>query len=80
MGELRKGACGDLILLDYDPPTPLDESTFLGHFLFGLCGARVRTTVVNGRVLMRDGEILVADEEKIAARSRELAKAFWRRF
>ena len=29
---------------------------------------------------MRDGEILVADEEKIAARSRELAKAFWRRF
>ncbi len=80
VGELRKGACGDLILLDYDPPTPLDESTFLGHFLFGLCGARVRTTVVNGRVLMRDGEILVADEEKIAARSRELAKAFWRRF
>lgn len=80
LGVLEKGAYGDIILLDYDPPTPLDGGTFLGHFLFGLCGARVRTTIVNGKVLMRDGEILVADEEKIAAKSRELAKAFWRRF
>lgn len=80
VGVLAKGAHADIILLDYDPPTPLDGSNFLGHFLFGLCGARVRTTIAGGRILMRDGEILVVDEEKIAAKSRELAKAFWRRF
>lgn len=80
VGVLAKGAHADIILLDYDPPTPLDGSTFLGHFLFGLCGARVRTTIAGGRVLMRDGELIVVDEERIAAKSRELAKAFWRRF
>jgi putative selenium metabolism protein SsnA len=80
LGVLAAGAYADIILLDYDPPTPLDGGTFLGHFLFGLCGARVRTTIVNGRVLMRDGEVLSVDEEKVAAKSRALAKAFWRRF
>lgn len=80
VGSLAKGAYADLIILDYDPPTPLNENTFLGHFLFGLCGARVDTTVVNGKVLMRGGELLTVDEEKICAKSRALAQAFWRRF
>jgi len=80
LGVLRSGAYADIIILDYDPPTPLNEATFLGHFLFGLCGARVSTTVVDGKVLMRDGKLLTVDEKKIAARSRELARAFWKRF
>ncbi len=80
LGSLTKGAYADMIILDYDPPTPLNEGTFLGHFLFGLCGARVDTTIVNGKVLMRGGELLGLDEEKICARSRALARAFWRRF
>ncbi|MDD5557174.1 MAG: putative aminohydrolase SsnA [bacterium] len=80
LGVLKKGAHADIILVDYDPPTPLNEATFLGHFLFGICGARVDTTIVGGRVLMRGGEILAVDEEKVHARSRALAAAFWRRF
>jgi len=80
VGALAKGAYADLIILDYNPPTPLNEGTFLGHFLFGLCGARVDTTIVNGKVLMRGGELLTVDEEKICAKSRALAQAFWRRF
>ncbi|MCX6357982.1 MAG: putative aminohydrolase SsnA [Candidatus Aureabacteria bacterium] len=80
LGVLRKGAYADIIILEYDPPTPLTEATFLGHFLFGLCGARVNTTIVNGRVLMRDGELLTVDEKKISAKARRLAQAFWKRF
>lgn len=80
VGVLKKGAYADLVIIDYVPPTPLDKNTFLGHFLFGICGARVDTTIVNGKVLMRRGKLLDIDEEKIAARSRELAKKFWKRF
>ena len=80
VGSLANGSYADLIILDYNPPTPLNEGTFLGHFLFGLCGARVDTTIVNGKVLMRGGELLTVDEEKICAKSRALAQAFWRRF
>ncbi len=80
VGVLTKGAYGDVIILDYDPPTPLTANTFLGHFLFGLCGARVDSTIVNGKVLMQGGKLRGLDEKKIAAGSRKQAKDFWKRF
>ena len=80
LGELKEGAYGDIILVDYLPPTPLNESTFFGHFLFGICEAQVNTTIINGKVLMKDGKLLHIDEEKIFAESRKQAKAFWKRF
>jgi cytosine/adenosine deaminase-related metal-dependent hydrolase len=80
VGELKKGAYADMVIVDYVPPTPLDEATFLGHFLFGLCGAKVDTTMVNGKVLMQGGKLRGLDEAKISARSRALAKKFWKRF
>lgn len=78
-GELAPGAPADLAILDYQPPTPLDETNFLGHLIFGLVDAVVDTTVCAGKILMRDKRILVLDEERITARSRELAPKMWRR-
>ncbi|MFH1177979.1 MAG: putative aminohydrolase SsnA [Acidobacteriota bacterium] len=81
VGELRPGFAADLIILDYEPPTPLTAGTFLGHLAFGLPLARVATTIVGGKVLMEEGRLLIdADEARIAARSRELAAALWERF
>ena len=80
VGELKKGAYGDVVILDYDPPTPLNTSTFLGHFLFGLTGAPVDTTIVNGKVLMRERKLLTVNEKKVTAESRKQAKSFWKRF
>jgi putative selenium metabolism protein SsnA len=79
-GVLRKGACGDVIVVNYDPPTPLNINTFLGHFLFGITEAPVDTTVVRGRVLMQDGQIKTLNEKKINETSRKLAARFWKRF
>lgn len=81
VGELAPGLAADLVLLDYDPPTPLDADTFLGHFAFGLYQAPVDTTIAGGRVLMHHRELrLDLDEARLAARSRELARALWERF
>jgi putative selenium metabolism protein SsnA len=80
VGVLKKGAYGDVIVLDYDPPTPLTAATFAGHFLFGLYGARVDTTVVNGKVLMQDGQLKGINEHRIMEASRKQAKNFWKRF
>ncbi len=79
VGELKKGNYGDVIVMDYEPPTPMHGGTFLGHFLFGLCGARVASTVVNGNVLMQDGKLAI-NEKKICAESRKQAADFWKRF
>lgn len=80
IGVLEENAVGDVIIVDYDPPTPLEENTFLGHFLFGICEARVDSTIVKGKPVMRKGIILHLDEAEINAKSREQAKDFWKRF
>lgn len=80
IGSLTPGHLADVITLDYAPPTPLRNETWLGHAIFGLPSARVRTTIVNGKVRMADGALQNVDEVAIARRSRELAAAMWKRF
>ncbi|MCK6681187.1 MAG: putative aminohydrolase SsnA [Thermoanaerobaculia bacterium] len=81
IGTIEEGAAADVILLDYEPPTPLDEGTVLGHLVFGISQAPVDTTICRGEVLM-EGKVLAAgiDERELAARSRELARKLWERF
>ncbi len=80
LGIIEPGAAADIIVLDYDPATPLNAGSFWGHTLFGLSGAPVKTTLVGGKVLMHEGHLLGLDEEKIYARSRQLAEKLWNRF
>jgi cytosine/adenosine deaminase-related metal-dependent hydrolase len=81
MGTLAEGAAADIILVDYLPPTPLDDSTALGHLVFGLSQATVDTTICAGRVLMAGKRMANGvDEAALAARSRELAVRLWERF
>jgi putative selenium metabolism protein SsnA len=79
LGELSVGALADVILVDYVPTTPLTEGNFPWHIIFGVDGTGVDTTIVGGRVLMRNKELLTLDEEAICAKSQELAGKLWRR-
>jgi putative selenium metabolism protein SsnA len=79
LGEIAEGLPADLAIIDYQPPTPLSEANFLGHLIFGLVDATVDTTVCRGKILMQGKQILSMDEERIAARSRELAPKMWKR-
>lgn len=79
LGELAVGAAADLILLRYDPPTPVSVENWPWHIIFGVDGGQVTTTIVGGEVLMRERQILHLDEEGILARARELATRLWRR-
>jgi putative selenium metabolism protein SsnA len=81
IGTLEEGAAADVILVDYHPPTPLDDTTVLGHLVFGLSQATVDTTICGGRILMEGKHLKIdVDEAELAARSRELATALWARF
>ena len=81
IGTLKEGGVADLIILDYLAPTPLDETTWLGHLIFGFANVPVDTTVVNGKILMENKELkLDIDVERAFARSRELSEKLWNRF
>ncbi|HOX58816.1 MAG TPA: putative aminohydrolase SsnA [Candidatus Paceibacterota bacterium] len=80
LGELREGCVGDAVVIDYDPPTPLEAGNTFGHLVFGMSQAAVETTIVGGRVLMLNKRLtLDLDERRINARARELAAKLWKR-
>jgi cytosine/adenosine deaminase-related metal-dependent hydrolase len=80
LGELREGCPGDIVVIDYDPPTPLEASNTFGHLVFGMSQAAVDTTIVGGKVLMQNKRLtLDLDEPRINARARELATKLWKR-
>ena len=80
LGELTPGAAADLILVDYHPYTPLHASNLPWHVLFGFEASMVTATMVNGRLLMQDRQLLTLDEAAIAAAARDLAPALWQRY
>lgn len=77
LGVLKPGAAADVIVLDYDPITPLDASNCNGHILFGLTGRCVVTTVCNGRVLMKDRVLVDIDAEQVTADVRAESIKLW---
>ncbi|MEW6623507.1 MAG: putative aminohydrolase SsnA [Bacillota bacterium] len=80
MGVLAPGAAADVVVIDYDPPTPVNSGNYYGHLVFGVSGRMVDTTIIAGKVLMKDKKLLHVDEKEINARSRELAQKLWDRF
>jgi len=80
-GMLTEGANADMIFVDYDPHTPLNAETWIGHLIFGISQARVHSTIVGGDFLMWDGELLLGlDEKELRAESRSLSAELWKRF
>ncbi len=80
VGELREGYAADIVLIDYLPPTPLDETTVLGHLVFGISQSAVDTTIAGGRILMEHKHLTIdVDEDRVNARARELTRELWKK-
>lgn len=77
VGRIQKGAYADIITFEYDPYTPLNANNWPGHSLFGLTGRLVNDTIINGKFVMKDREIVNIDRAKIHADSRQRAKEIW---
>jgi putative selenium metabolism protein SsnA len=80
VGVLTPGAAADLMFVDYNPPTPLTDGNLPWHILFGFRDSMVTTTIVAGKILMKDRQLLTLDEKEIAAESCELAAKTWKRY
>ncbi|MCL2323270.1 MAG: putative aminohydrolase SsnA [Oscillospiraceae bacterium] len=79
LGTLKEGHYADVIIVDYNPVTPINENNLSGHLLFGVWGRNVDTTIVNGKILMNERKLVNIDEERLMAKSRELAQKLWNR-
>jgi cytosine/adenosine deaminase-related metal-dependent hydrolase len=80
IGQIAPGAAADLIFVEYYPFTPLTDGNLPWHIIFGFQQSMVTTTMVAGKVLMKDRKLLTLDEEEIAARAREIAPRVWKKY
>lgn len=79
IGRLVPGWQADAIILKYSPYTPLTPGNWFFHLLMGVSGGMASTVLVDGRVLMEDGQLSGVDQEKIFAQARLQAEKLWKR-
>jgi putative selenium metabolism protein SsnA len=79
LGTLEPGAPADLVVLDYDAPAPLRESSFAGHWIFGLSSRHVRDVMVAGDWVVRDRRLARVDQQELAAAASVQAERLWNR-
>lgn len=80
IGRLIPGAFADIIFVDYHPNTPMTAGNLPWHIIFGMQQSMVTATIVAGKVLMKDRQLLTLDEEEIGAKAREIAPKVWGRY
>ena len=80
IGQLVTDGFADIVFVDYHPNTPLTAGNLPWHIIFGFQQSMVTTTIVAGRVLMKDRELLTLDEKEIGAKAREIAPKVWDRY
>jgi len=80
VGKLIPGAHADIIVVNYDPPTPMSAENLNGHIHFGFTGGAVETVLIGGQVVMDNRQLLAIDEQEVMAKSRIVAAEMWKRF
>ena len=80
VGVLQPGAAADLIFVDYHPYTPLSAGNLPWQIIFGIQESMITSTMVAGKFLMKDNQIMTLDEEKIAAEAQKIAPEIWKRY
>jgi putative selenium metabolism protein SsnA len=79
LGTLEPGAPADLVVLDYDPPAPLDAASFAGHWIFGLSSRWVRDVMVAGDWVVLDRRLARLDQQELVDGARRQAERLWTR-
>jgi len=67
----------NLVVLDYDTPTPFNTGNFYGHFVFGIESQHVQHVISQGKLIVENRKILTVDEEKILTNARIQAERLW---
>jgi len=79
LGTLEPGAPADLAVLDYAAPAPLNDSSFAGHWIFGLSARTVRDVMVAGEWAVIDRRLARLDQQQLAAEALVQTERLWRR-
>jgi 5-methylthioadenosine/S-adenosylhomocysteine deaminase len=72
-GRIEVGAAADFAVVDFDAPHLAPTHDYVSHLAYAVRGSDVRHTVCDGRVLMRNRELITLDEERVVGEARDRA-------
>jgi 5-methylthioadenosine/S-adenosylhomocysteine deaminase len=74
VGSLEPGQKADLIILDLQKPhlTPLHDP--VGNLVYAAQSSDVKTVIINGKIVMKEREVLTMDEERILFEAQKRAQ------
>lgn len=64
-GKLKEGMKADIILVDLEKPHLKPLNNIFAHLVYSVNSSDVDTVIINGRVLMKNRNVLTIDEEKV---------------
>jgi len=79
IGSLEVGKKADILVIQPSQPSPLLPQLFYDTLINDVSGADVRTVLVDGRVVVQDGQLVNVDEEEVQRRVVEETTALWKR-
>jgi cytosine/adenosine deaminase-related metal-dependent hydrolase len=69
----------NLVIFNYNPPTPLNGNNFLGHFVYGLEASDISHVISNGKLIVENQKVLTVDEDEVMEKARIAAVKLWER-
>jgi len=74
IGSLEQGKNADLIIINLDKPHLVPLYNPCSHLVYAASGADVTTTIINGKIIMKDRKILTVDEQEVMREVKNIAK------
>lgn len=69
----------NLVVLNYDSPTPVTPENLTGHFIYGINQTHIEHLISNGKLILKNRKVITVDEEAILRESQKLALTLWKR-
>ncbi len=77
-GKIEKGYRADLVIYDYQSPTPLTRDNIAGHIVFGFSSRDVKTVIIGGTIVYEDRKFPF-DIEPFYEKASRSARRLWKR-
>ena len=78
LGQVKPGAKADLVLIDMTKPHNFPVIDPIKNFVYYSSGARRRTVIVHGKVVVDKGRALNTNEDELRERVRAATQRIWR--
>ncbi|TFB12170.1 putative aminohydrolase SsnA [Candidatus Marinimicrobia bacterium MT.SAG.3] len=79
LGIIEAGAEADILMYDYDSPTPMNSENIYSHLFYGLRGEHPKNVIAKGEFIVKDFILTKVNEETVLERSRKASKELWDR-